>query len=511
MATEIEMPKLGLSMQEGKITKWLHQEGDQIKKGEAILEISTDKISNVVESPIDGVLLKIYYSEGEVVPVHQTIAVVGQPDENIETNDREEKSASQKDQEVQSTKTADKPKQVKKTSAQIDDIEQKVSPVAKKYADRAGVKLSEVKGTGPKNRIMKKDVKSYLKENKQNLPEEELKDYGTQDISPIAHKMADEYGINIENIKGSGPKNRILKNDVLNYIENNKLEKQNIKTESQKISFDNVSPVAQKLCQESNINPENITGTGPGGRVMKSDVERHINSKDAVTNQQLSSKREKLTERRQIIADKMKESRKKAAHADVSIDIEMSKFMDFYHKLSSQLTTKLNLNALFIKAVTEVVKKYPIINARLEDREVIYHGDVNVGLAVDSNQGLLVPVIKNTEDKGINQLSEEINLIINKAKRNELNMDELKGGTITISNLGMYNTKSLTPIINYPEVAIFGIGTIQEKPLVKEGGIFVGKIVNITLSFDHRLIDGALAAKALNTLKTKLENPEDLI
>ena len=511
MATEIEMPKLGLSMQEGKITKWLHQEGDQIKKGEAILEISTDKISNVVESPIDGVLLKIYYSEGEVVPVHQTIAVVGQPDENIETKDREEKSASQKDQEAQSNKTADKPKQVKKTTAQIDDIEQMVSPVAKKYADKAGVNLSEVKGTGPKNRIMKKDVKRYLKENKQNLPEEELKDYGTEDISPIAHKIADEYDINVETIKGSGPKNRILKNDVLNYIEDNRLEKQKIKTESQKISFDNVSPVAQKLCQESNINPENITGTGPGGRVMKSDVERYINSKDAVTNQQLSSKREKLTERRQIIADKMKESRKKAAHADVSIDIEMSKFMDLYHKLSSQLTTKLNLNALFIKAVTEVVKKYPIINASLENKEVIYHGDVNVGLAVDSDQGLLVPVIKNTEDKGINQLSEEINLIINKAKSNELNMDNLKGGTITISNLGMYNTKSLTPIINYPEVAIFGIGTIQDKPLVKEGGIFVGKIVNITLSFDHRLIDGALAAKVLNTLKTKLENPEDLI
>ena len=120
-------------------------------------------------------------------------------------------------------------------------------------------------------------------------------------------------------------------------------------------------------------------------------------------------------------------------------------------------------------------------------------------------------MIKNTEFKGINQLFEEINFIINKVKSNELNMDNLKGGTITISNLGMYNTKSLTPIINYPEVAIFGIGTIQDKPLVKEGGIFVGKIVNITLSFDHRLIDGALAAKVLNTLKTKLENPEDLI
>jgi len=511
LATEIEMPKLGLSMQEGKITKWLHQEGDQIKKGEAILEISTDKISNVVESPIDGVLLKIYYSEGEVVPVHQTIAVVGQPDENIETKDKEEKRASKKDKEVQRTKTANKPKHVKKTAAQIEDVKQKISPVAKKYADKAGVNLSEVKGTGPKKRIMKKDIKRYLKENKQQLPQEELKNYGTEDISPIAHKIVDEYGINVENIIGSGPKNRILKNDVLNYIEDNKLEKQKIKTESQKISFDNVSPVAQKLCQETNINPENITGTGPGGRVMKSDVERYINSKEAVTNKQLSSKQEKLTERRQIIADKMKESRKKAAHADVSIDVEMTKFMDFYHKLSTQLTTKLNLNALLVKAVTEVVKEYPIINASLQDKEVIYHGDINVGVAVDSDQGLLVPVIKNTEDKGINQLSEEVNLIINKAKTNELNIDELSGGTITISNLGMYNTKSLTPIINYPEVAIFGIGAIQDKPLVKEGGIFIGKIVNITLSFDHRLIDGALAAKVLNTLKTKLENPEDLI
>ncbi|MBS3766959.1 MAG: 2-oxo acid dehydrogenase subunit E2 [Candidatus Cloacimonetes bacterium] len=508
MATEIEMPKLGLSMQEGKITKWLHKEGDHIKKGEAILEISTDKISNVVESPVDGVLLKIYYEGDEVVPVHTTIAVIGEAEEKIEDENEESKEKAFQEKKVKKQR-----KTVSEKSEEISqkEVEFKISPVAKDYADKAGIDISKVKGSGPKNRVMKNDVKRYLKEKDEKLPEEDLADYGTEKVSPIAHEIAEQYEIDLSKIEGSGPKNRVLKNDVLSFIEKNNIKKPAIKTESQKISYDNISPVAKKLSEESNLDPNNITGTGPGGRVMKSDVERYINTGKTASPQKLIEKRKKISERRQVISKKMKESRQKTAHADVTIDIEVTEFMEFYKNLSKQFSTKLNLNALFIKAVTEVIKEYPIINSRLEKDEVVYQSDINVGLAVDSKEGLIVPVIKNTEKKGINQLSEEVNLIVNKAKSEELTIDEMENGTITISNLGMFNTKSLTPIINYPEVAIFGIGTINEKPIIKNGGIHIGKIVNVTLSFDHRLIDGALAAQVLNTLKSKLEEPESLI
>ncbi|MGM0438376.1 MAG: dihydrolipoamide acetyltransferase family protein [Bacillota bacterium] len=508
MATEIEMPKLGLSMQEGKITKWLHKEGDQVKKGEAILEISTDKISNVVESPVDGVLLKIYYEEDEVVPVHKIVAIVGEENEKIE----EKSNKSQKDLKNEEVETdTNKEKTVNLKEQTKENIKVKASPVAKQYADKAGISISKVEGTGQKNTIMKSDVKRYLKENAIKLPKEELEGYGTQRVSPIAHKIAEEYVIDIEKIKGSGPKGRVLKNDVLSFIEKNNVKKAEIKDKTKKISYDNISPVAKKLCKESNIDPKNITGTGPGEKVMKSDVERYIDTGKVNINQKLVNKKEKLSNRRKIISKKMKESRQKAAHADVSIDIEVTKFLEFYKKLSSQLTTKLNLNALFIKTITEVVKLYPIINSRLNEDEVSYQSNINVGLAVDSNKGLIVPVIKKAGEKGINQISKELNKLIKKAKNNEISIAEMENSTITISNLGMYNTKSLTPIINYPEVAIFGIGTITEMPLIKNGGIYIGKIMNVTLSFDHRLIDGALAAKVLNTLKSKLEDPESLI
>lgn len=505
MATEIEMPKLGLSMQEGKITKWLHKEGDQIRKGEAILEISTDKISNVVESPVDGILLKIYYKEDEEVPVHTTIAVIGEAGEKIEDENKESKENPPKENK-ESEAVSEKSEGITKK-----EVEFRISPVAKDYADKAGIDISKVKGSGPKNRIMKKDVKNYLKKKGQKLPKENLADYGTEKVSPAAEILAEQYKIDLSKIEGSGPKKRVLKNDVLSFIEKNNIKKPALKKEPQKNSYDNISPVAKKLCEEVNIAPHNITGTGPGNRVMKSDVERYIKAGKTTQSQQLINKREKLSERRQVISKKMIESRHKAAHASVSIDIEVTELMEFYNNLSTQFTTNINLNAILIKAVTEVVKEYPIINSRLDKDEVVYQSNINVGLAVDSNQGLIVPVIKNTNNKGINELSEEVNLLVNKAKNEEITINEMENGTITLSNLGMFNIKSLTPIINYPEVAIFGIGTIDEKPIIKNGGICIGKIVNVTLSFDHRLIDGALAAKVLNTLKSVLEDPKTLI
>lgn len=509
MATQIEMPKLGLSMQEGKITKWLHQEGDKVNKGEAIVEISTDKISNVVESPVDGVLLKIYYEKDEIVPVHKTIAVVGEADEKIEDVSESIEEKKETKQEKKSEEDISKDKEISGTVER--DIEVRVSPVAAEYAQKAGIDVEEIEGTGPKERVIKNDVKEYLRKNNIELPEDHLANYGTEKVSPVAHKLADDYNINFDNVKGSGPKDRILKQDILEYIEEHNIEKPKVKTEEKKISFDKVSPVAKKLCKESNIDPVNITGTGPGGRVMKSDVERYINSDKRESSTQLKGKKEKLSGRRQIIADKMIESKQEAAHASVTIDIEATDLMKLYKSLSTKFKSKLNLNALFIKAITEVIKEFPVINATLKGDEVIYHNSINMGLAVDNEEGLIVPVIKNTEEKGLNQLSEEINILVNKAQDNELSMDEMQEGTITISNLGMYNIKTLTPIINYPEVAIFGIGEIKDKPLIKEGGLFIGKELNITLSFDHRLIDGAQAARVLNTLKNKLETPEVLI
>ncbi|MFW5855876.1 MAG: 2-oxo acid dehydrogenase subunit E2 [Bacillota bacterium] len=539
MATKIEMPKLGLSMQEGKVVEWKFSEGDEINKGEPIVEISTDKISNVVESPVDGVLLEIYVKEGEVVPVHTPIGVVGQEDESIDSSAKSAKEAEENDRQPEKKEDKGKsPKKVAKKTVSDQDDTGEVSPVAAEYADRAGIDPSTLSGSGPKGRVIKSDVMSYLKQKQISLPEE--KDYGNEMVSPVADKLAQKAGFDPGKLKGSGPKGRVLKKDVEKYIkENNITIKEELKSNKKEIDSDkekidskkrveipddlSISPVAEKICVEAGIYPAGIAGTGPDGRVMKSDVERCLaesrtesrtESGETGSSQVIKvakSGKEEASERRKLIAEQMKKSVRETAQADVSIDVEVTRFMELYQSINKELAGKLNLNAVFAKALAEIMADFPEINATYDKGQIEYHREVNTGIAVDSKEGLIVPVIKDVGNKNLTEISEEISSLAKKAKKGNLSPDDMQGGTITISNLGMYNIRSLTPIINYPEAAILGVGTIKDTPVVKNGGIFPGKEMNLTLTFDHRLVDGGPAGKFLNSLKQLLEEPENIL
>ncbi|MFW6030450.1 MAG: 2-oxo acid dehydrogenase subunit E2 [Halanaerobiales bacterium] len=512
MATKIEMPKLGLSMQEGTVVKWNFNVGDKINKGEPIVEISTDKISNVVEAPVNGYLLEIYAEEDEVVPVHQVIAVIGAKDEKIEKE--EVNNVSEENNVNKNSPSGEIESQSEDVSISLDNDESgDISPVAKDYANKANINSEKVKGTGPKNRVLKRDIKKYLRNNNIELPVEE--DYGTEKISPIADELIQKYQINSSEITGTGPKSRILKKDVENYLENNPelLEVDEISVEEETLD-DKTSPVAAKIIEEASIDPSQIKGTGPSGRIMKEDVERYIKHQALSQSSQLNkleNKSEAITGRRKLIADKMTESSAKTAQADVSVDIDVTEFMHLFNTIDSQLDGVLNINSAIIKALVEVIAEFPELNASINKDTIEYHNHVNVGIAVDSDQGLIVPVLKNVSEKSMVEISKEIKTFAKNSRQQRISPDDLQGGTITVSNLGMYDIRSLTPIINYPEVAILGVGTIKDVAIIKNGGIFPGKEMKVTLSFDHRLIDGGPAGKALKMFKDLFEKPDKLL
>lgn len=464
MAEVIKMPKLGLSMQKGTIVKWLFKEGERVRKGDPIAEIETEKIVNEIESPIDGVLLKIYVQEGETVPILTPLGVIGKIGEKIDINkekDKLEREEKNKDKNISNAKEDNKSSK----SEIILTGEIKASPVAIKYAKKANIKIGKIKGTGPGARILKKDVKRYLREN--NMPILKEENYGNEKISPCADRLSKEMGIDIDKVEGSAPGGRIIKRDIERYIKLNDFKKENI--------------VEQY---------EGKSGKDIGKRIP-------------------------YTGMRKIIGDRLSQSKFTAPHIYFTISADMSKIQKLTDSFKKTSTPNISINDFIVFAVAKVLSEQPKINCSLIGEEIIYHKDINIGVAVALEEGLIVPVVRNADKKSLLTLSREIKGFIKLSRKGKLLPDDYKGGTFTVSNLGMYGIEQFTSIINPPEAAILAVGAIKKVPIVIEeenkDKIEIRSIAKFTLSVDHRLIDGAIAAKFLNQLKYYLEFPETLI
>jgi pyruvate dehydrogenase E2 component (dihydrolipoamide acetyltransferase) len=430
MAVEVQMPKLGATMEKGTIIEWLKEEGEQVKIGEPLLEIMTDKINIEVEATSEGVLLKKLYEADTEVPVFETIAYIGKVGEQIEptqTNAPQPTSIQDKEEKVIPTE---------KVEVQTRLLPQKIrrTPAALKLARSHGVDLREISGTGPNNRIQVRDVECYLENQKTN-------------ITPLARSIATKAGIDIQDIKTSSPK--ITKDDVVKEIS---IKKRNV--------------VAYKGI-------------------------------------------------RKVIGERMAESSRTVPHVTLHSTIDMVKAIELRNqlldKIQTQTGSRLSYTEILIKSVAHAMKKHPMVNASLQGNEVNIHDEINIGLAVAIPNGLVVPVIRNADQKGLSILTAESKKLASLAKSNQLTTEHLQGGTFTISNLGMYAIDSFTPIINSPETAILGVGQIQEKVVSRNGVIEARPQMTLSLSFDHRVIDGAPAAHFLTDLKEILENPYELL
>jgi len=386
MANIFEIPKLGLTMEKGVLTRWRKKEGEYIEKGEVLFDLETDKISSEVESKESGFLLKILVQEGEEAKVLMPACIIGNKDENIE-------------------------EMMKSSSSGVEKPE------------------TSVRGGGAQ--------KESTAETKKRSSDGKIK------ISPLARRLAREHGVDISKIQPSGADGRIVKEDVL-------LAVQGSDNESSMLTEDEVHP---------------------------------------------------LSGMRKIIAERMSESKSKIPHVYFKTTVDATSMI----AIREESGFKTSYNAMIVKAVSEAIKLLPDINASCVDGAIHKKKSVNIGLAVSLDRGLVVPVIKNSESKTLLEIKNETDRLILKARENKLELDDVQGGTFTVSNLGIYDIDEFTAIINPPESGILAVGKIEERVHVKDGMIGVRPEMTLVLSVDHRTIDGAYAARFLGEIKQKLE------
>lgn len=441
MASIVTMPKLGLTMTEGTITKWLKKIGDAVKKGDLIFEVATDKITNQVEALDEGILRKIIAPEGTTLPVGAPVAILAAQDEPLPAVPGiEDVPAGQAAPPASPARPTEPP-----TPAA--DSEIKASPAAKKLARERGVNLAEVRPTRPDGRIVEQDVLAYLdqkaKAQQEKAAQPEVPPAAPLRATPVAERLAKELGIDLNKIAASG---RIGKENVFRAF----------------------------LAAQEEAAPR--------------------------------ERREPLAGMRKVIARRMAESKRTAPHVTINMEVDMSRAKALREALKAQ-DKKVSFNDIVVLAAARALREFPVVNATITEAEIIYHNAVHVGVAVALDDGLIVPVVKNADQKTLLALSEEIKDLAARARAGKLSPDEASGSTFTVTNLGMYGVDSFTPIINQPESAILGVNRIAEKPVVVEGNIAIRPMMNLSLSFDHRLIDGALAARFLARVKAYLEEP----
>ena len=441
MAEVICMPKLGFNMDEGQLVRWCKAVGEEVKKGEVLFEINTDKTTMPVEATGDGVLLKTMLGENEYADVFTPIAVVGAAGEDLDAV----LAAYGDGAEGESAPAA--PAE-----------EENVEPVATATEAAPAVNVKDLK------------------------------------LTPKAKKLVKDEGIDpasLKEIKVTGFRGGITAKDI------------------------KASPLARKLAEKSGVDLATVAGTGVNGKIMKADVEKAASAAPAAAPAEnpdkkiLSSVPYKGV--RKIIGDKLAESKFTAPHLYFTDAVDTTNMTAFRKQMNEVSDRKITVSDILVYAASKALQKFPGINSSLLDGNIVTYKSTNIGVAVAGDNGLIVPVIKNVQEKTLTAISEENRDLVDRAKEGHLKPEEYSGGTFSISNLGMFGIGNFTAIINPPEAAILSISSVRKTPVViEEDGedkIEIRPMMNIQLSVDHRLIDGLLASQFVEYMKELLENP----
>ena len=443
MAKVIVMPKLGLTMTEGTVSKWLKHEGDTVKEGEGLFEVETDKLTNTIEASVSGVLLKIVAAEGAEVPCLKPVAVIGEPGEDYAALLGGAAPAEPKAGAAAPAAPA-APAPARAPGERV-----LASPAAKKLAKSLGIDISLVSGTGPKGRITEEDVKNYKPAEAAPSPMPE--DSGPKvKASPLAAKVAADIGVELKDIPAHG---RVLAADILAAVQG--------------------------------------AGTGPAPAAPR---------EEAVP----------MNGMRKAIANNMLNSHMTSPTVTFNLGIDMTELKRLREQLKRD-DVKVSYTDLLVKIVAKALTEFPLLNCSVDGNKIIYKHYVNMGVAVALDNGLVVPNVRDADKKTLSEISAEVKELAAKAREGRLPMDALSGGTFTITNLGMYGIESFSPIINQPEVAILGVNTMEDKVVVVNGEICVRPIMNLSLTADHRVVDGSVAAQFLQRIKKLMENPALLL
>src|SRR2546425_573773 len=460
--TEVKMPQMGESIFEGTVTKWLKKKGDKVQRDEPLFEISTDKIDTEIPSPASGVLQDILVKEGQTVQINTIVAIIG---------DGSGKPASQTGRRAEETKPEAKepPKRASKEPA---------APQAKAPTSPPGP--ATVAGPTPTTGGETEEATAPEDEEEGGEGEEAGRDGARS--SPLVRRIAKEHGVDLSALagRGTGINGRITKRDILSYIEQGGEKK----TVAARLPSQTVSRPAPAAPAPPPPAPPPMTFTG--------DVERVP-----------------LTAMRKAIAEHMVMSRRTSAHVTTFFEVDCSRILKAKEKQQAEFErsgTKLTVTPFFVQAAATALKRFPVVNSSLEGDAVLYKRPINIGIAVNLEWGLIVPVIKNADEKNLFGLAKAINDLGARARNKKLTPDDVKDGTFTITNPGQYGGLIGTPIINQPQVAIMGMGGIKKRAVVIDDAIAIRPIIMLSLSFDHRVIDGATADQFMAEVQKELEN-----
>ncbi|PSQ95862.1 MAG: pyruvate dehydrogenase complex dihydrolipoamide acetyltransferase [Bacteroidetes bacterium SW_9_63_38] len=448
MAILIEMPKLSDTMEEGVLSAWLMDEGDEVSSGDVLAQVETDKATMDLEAFDEGVLLKKVIDEGDSVPIGQLIAVIGEADEDI--------SDILDDQGGDGAAGADETDDAAASDAAASSEPTPSSPDSDVVEDPAGDgQLGDrtpepvPAGTDAEGRRIK--------------------------ASPLARRIAEEHGVDLSQVDGSGPEGRIIRRDVEARIEEG-------------------PPAAEPAPQPDVETPS----------YDLPDDEAPYESHD-------------ISQMRKTIARRLAESKYTAPHFYETVDIDMEKAIALRAELNElaeeQDRTKISFNDLVTKACALSLQKHPYVNASYlpDEGEIRTYNQVHIGIAVAIDEGLITPVVRNADQKGMTEIARETRELAARAQDNDLEPEEFEGATFTTSNLGMFGIEEFTAIVNPPNSAILAIGAIRDTPVVEDGEVVPGKRMKVTLSCDHRVVDGAIGAQFLSTLRSYLEEPMNLL
>ncbi|PYS36632.1 MAG: pyruvate dehydrogenase complex dihydrolipoamide acetyltransferase [Acidobacteria bacterium] len=434
MATQVVMPKLSPTMEEGQLSRWLKKEGDKVSMGEPLAEIDTDKATMEMQSLANGVLLKILVNEGDSAPLGDPIAIVGAEGEDISDLLGAKKSAKEE------------------------------APAAKPKTEEAEEKEPE-----PKKAEATSKPSGPPKEEEPKPVTTPSRDDGRQLISPIAARMAAEAGINLKSLQGSGPGGRIVKRDVEEAV-SGKVER---------------IPTAPRL------------RAVPARPLEKGEVYPPSAYRD-----------EPASEMRRTIAKRLVTSLGPVPHFFLTTEIDMERAADLRGAINELYPdAKISINDVIIKVAAAALIQHPQVNASFQDKNIRYYEHADIGVAVATENGLITPVVRSADLKSMPEIGAEVRELAERARARKLKPEEYMGATFSISNLGMFGIDEFTAVINPPEGAILAIGAAAPKPVVHDGQIVIRQTMRVTMSCDHRVVDGAIGAKFLQTFKQIMENP----
>jgi len=454
---EIKIPIPDQTTEEVRIVKWRKAEGEAITKDEIVLEVETDKSVIEVEAIADGVLLKQLFAVDDMVPVGKVVGFIGAPGTKIDDVGAEQPAAA-------TTSTIQE-----STTPPPTDERVKASPVAKKVAAKLGVNLGQVTGTGPQGRITREDVEKFVQTAPAaaSAPATPVRAAGGRIFaSPNAKRIAKELQVDLSQVPGSGPDGRILGKDVQQYAAS--------KPAAAAAVTATAAPAAAVVMEPVNGQPQ------PGTVVA-------------------------LTKMRRAIGMNLQMSSRDTPHFNCTVAIDMTRAMEIRKQLNGAraIDKRVSVNDMIVRACAVALKQYPAVNCRLKGDELHYLADVNIGVATAVPDGLVVPVLTNAETRDWDDLSAQTKRLATEARKGKI-LGAGKG-TFTVSNLGMFGVEHFTAIINPPESAILAVGGAKQEVVAIAGGIGIRPIMRVTLCSDHRLIDGALAAQFLQSVKKYLE------